>query len=404
MTFELRPSTFELRVPRRRGLSALLVLVALAVGAILGWAMLANAAIQAQVSGNAAAGLAAEGTAESGLNLGVYYLLHPELAPSLDDSKTYYSGGSNISLGTGAAGTLNSLTIARDPIQTSQYIVSAQASANGGRGNVLVRSSSLRCTLNTEYQVRYALATRSALTLPGSGLRVTVNGDARGDNNLLVNSPSSVTGTLYAQGSNLTTNWQPTPAFPSAATPAYSEINLTKSLLTYVYQGRVCTADQMLLDYNGGTMTTLAMILNPANVFVATGNRTISGNTVLNGTLIVPPSCTYLRINGNLRITPKPGMPALIVGQNLQINGNNRVVRLDGLTWIGSGISSAMGSINGTDIQIYGALMFGGSAPVLDSRVGGTLVINFTPDNLNVPNLCNQYRYPVSARILSYGN
>ena len=51
-----------------------------------------------------------------------------------------------------------------------------------------------------------------------------------------------------------------------------------------------------------------------------------------------------------------------------------------------------------------GSNWLGGTAPTLDNRLGGTLVINFTPDNLNVPDLCNQYRYPVSAKILSYGN
>ena len=51
----------------------------------------------------------------------------------------------------------------------------------------------------------------------------------------------------------------------------------------------------------------------------------VGGTTplVIKGTVIVPPSCMYLRIQGVVQITPKAGMPALICGRDLQINANN---------------------------------------------------------------------------------
>src|SRR5688500_14628068 len=63
------------RAAPRRGAAMLLVLSVLAVAAVLGYAMLSIASIQRQLESNARRGPEAEGLAESGVNLAIYYLL-----------------------------------------------------------------------------------------------------------------------------------------------------------------------------------------------------------------------------------------------------------------------------------------------------------------------------------------
>src|SRR5215207_2703787 len=78
------------RAPRvRRGAALLLVMSVVVVAAVLGYAMLSVTSLQRQMEKNARRGPEAESLAESGVNLAIYYLLHPESAPG-------YPGWANV--------------------------------------------------------------------------------------------------------------------------------------------------------------------------------------------------------------------------------------------------------------------------------------------------------------------
>lgn len=65
----------------RHGIAYLLVLVAVAAAAVMGWAMLSVSSLRAQVAVNATDGVDANALAESGVNLAIYYLRFPDRAP-----------------------------------------------------------------------------------------------------------------------------------------------------------------------------------------------------------------------------------------------------------------------------------------------------------------------------------
>src|SRR5271156_3838177 len=66
---------------RRRGMALVLVVAVLAVAAVLGYAMLSANTLQAEISSNLMNAAGAEYVAESGVNVGMYYLQWPASAP-----------------------------------------------------------------------------------------------------------------------------------------------------------------------------------------------------------------------------------------------------------------------------------------------------------------------------------
>src|SRR5262245_46102234 len=72
----------QLRLQRHRGIALLLVLAAVALAALMGLAMLSNASLSAQISGNAARSASAEYMAESAIQTAAYYLQYPSKMPA----------------------------------------------------------------------------------------------------------------------------------------------------------------------------------------------------------------------------------------------------------------------------------------------------------------------------------
>ena len=94
---------------QRAGLALLLVISVLAFAAIVGFAMLSTASMQAQTTLNSNLALSADALADSGIDLACYYLLNPTKAPKVVPPGGYYDGGT-ISFGPGMPGTVE-LTI-----------------------------------------------------------------------------------------------------------------------------------------------------------------------------------------------------------------------------------------------------------------------------------------------------
>src|SRR3989442_4278586 len=100
---------------RRTGLALVLVVTVLAFAAIVGFAMLSTASMQAQTTLNSNLALSADALADSGVDLGCYYLLNPTKAPKIVPPGGYYNGGT-ITFGPNMPGSVD-LTIT--PINSS---------------------------------------------------------------------------------------------------------------------------------------------------------------------------------------------------------------------------------------------------------------------------------------------
>src|SRR5258706_8927631 len=84
---------FYLMQQRRAGLALLLVIGVLAFAAIIGFAMLSTASMQAQTTLNSNLALSADALADSGVDLACYYLINPSKAPKAVPVGGFYDGG-----------------------------------------------------------------------------------------------------------------------------------------------------------------------------------------------------------------------------------------------------------------------------------------------------------------------
>src|SRR5438034_11280688 len=83
----------QLFCKRRAGLALVLVVTVLAFAAIVGFAMLSTASMQAQTTANSSLALSADALADSGVDLACYYLVNPTKAPKFIPAGGYYDGG-----------------------------------------------------------------------------------------------------------------------------------------------------------------------------------------------------------------------------------------------------------------------------------------------------------------------
>src|SRR4051812_18386867 len=84
----------------RRGIAMILVVVLMAAAAIMGFALLSSASMQAQATRNSRYAYGAESLNQSATNMTLYYLLNPDKADSsrltTNGSTTFYNPGSNV--------------------------------------------------------------------------------------------------------------------------------------------------------------------------------------------------------------------------------------------------------------------------------------------------------------------
>ena len=80
---------------RRRGIALVLVVTVMALAALLGYAMLSAATLQATASTNAISMAVAQSQAESGIHLAIFYLMNPKDAPTPPTMPNYYWAGAN---------------------------------------------------------------------------------------------------------------------------------------------------------------------------------------------------------------------------------------------------------------------------------------------------------------------
>ena len=233
---------------------------------------------------------------------------------------------------------------------------------------------------------------------------MTISGGVTTSGSINIVSPANVTGEITAingttyGGTNV-----------AASTDAQlglihvGDITLYSDLPNYTYQGQPAVARLLSANFAGGTLLDPDVAHNPANVWYTTADRTFTGSTVLNGTLATKTNKS-ITINGNLTITPRPTMPALLVQKNLTLQGTDRRVQLNGMTHIGAKLGGAGATLR-SSIEINGAAFFDAkSSPINTASYLGLIIMRFNADNLHVANVADDLEQPESARILSWQN
>jgi hypothetical protein len=350
----------------RRGIALILVVVVIALTSVMGYAMLSSSMLQKSVYGNAGRAAAADGLAESGVNLAMYYLTHPNSIPG---GGTYWAGtgGADVALGS-LTGTINVAVTTAGTDGRTYEIVSIGKS--GGTDSV---SRTLRCRVQSnKYVVRHGALFNTIVTLPYNAI---IEGDVATNGRLnlstlgLVSTVVNGSGfaTLYTANPKPRDGFKPFYATPVLA-PATSDVN---TYHTYRYNGVTYSAEQLLVaslvGVQGVVTKTVSPGSNPLGVFYVIGNTALLDNVTIEGTLIVEGNLTIQ--GNNITITPREGMPALIVTGYMEVQQPigvaPRTITLNGVTYIGNqlrGTGAAYSPIN-TTLNINGALIVPGGTP-----------------------------------------
>jgi len=355
----------------------ILVVFLMAVCAIMGFALLSSASMQAQAGRNATSAVSAESMTQTGANLALYYLMYPENADTslmtTTNGISYYNPGATLpSLTLSDGSRVTRIDVA--PTST-KFNYNVDVTANSGTtDNAITRSTRNVVAVEARYIPRYAFSSNATFTLPLTWTTSSLNGSVRVDGGfggLL----TSVTGLLFG-----TTN-APTPAYPRKACPSYSDLNITKYISSgqYVYNGGTFTANYI----SSGTIDSTKLIganpaTNPGNVFYVTNDSDISGTINFNGTLVVPTGKSLTVRNGAVTITAKPGYPALVVGEDLIFKDIGRKLTVNGVCWIGDDLLGT-GTLPSGTLTVNGALMFGGTSPAIGGLLGVTsrIIVNY---------------------------
>jgi len=403
---------------RRRGVAMLLVLGVVGIAAVLGYAMLASASLQRQVSANSAATVGAQGMAESGVNLAMYYLQWPgewkgfpatyPQSEEYDRNGLYWTGtgGQFVEVGSPAVGSVKVSVVRSDPDVRWQYDIEAVGRAAGSSVERKVKAT---VWVNAEFKVKDAASFTNDVTLT-AGSRAGVSG--QGNGNVYSNGGLVIRSTAAVYGSGVrrktvsspvtpTSGWKTAPVVPQVVPKNLSEI---RSYLEYESPAGTVRNGQVLSITAIGDGQAVPRLeptaSNPAGIYYAPGNFTIKGNGEVRGTLIVQGN---LNIDGaNTKVQQAlSGFPALLVGGDVSfinlVGASNLTVT--GLAWVGGRVDAlALTPV----LNVNGSLMVGGTTPIFPVTLGGKVNLTFDPATTVLPDFSEIGRSAVSVKILSW--
>lgn len=361
-----------------RGMAMLMVLAAVVVAAIVSYAVLSTASLSVQSRIEQRDAIRKSGVAEDGARLAMHYLLEPgeleaaNLSPGLDNA-VFWAGANNVHLGNDSTqAVLADITVV-NPSAHVYDIVSMSTTIDGTTQQVRAR---VRGVPNV-WKTNAALQTNSASEL-SSGIRVS--GDIWTDANFTAS--GVVTGVAYSGGTK-------PPAATGDPVPAFEELALVKAAENggwYTYNGASCRG-----DFIYGTSLLLAPIPNLDNtgrVFFYTGTEPLTLSLSLSnfsGTIVVLNSSLHLK-DKNAYITPRPGLPGLIVRDDIKLLAQEEL-RVNGLLYLGGVLSS---SDSAAIVRVTGAILHSGPASAFLKNSGsfhGLCYAIFNATNANVPGL-----------------
>jgi hypothetical protein len=386
-------------------MALVIVVCVMALAAVLSYALLSSAAIQATASANGMSAAIAEAQAESGVHLAMYYLLNPTHAPTLTNG--YWPGADNITFattGSSATQMAGSVSVSVTNPSTNIYDVisvgSSGASNSIGAG-VVTRTISLQITVGTSYLIQQAGIFNGNSTI-GKNVTITSSGDAIQSSGTVTinNSGAIVSGNILAPGlvgpagQPINGSWLAT----NSASPAPTLANIN-DYITYTYQGQTYNATPL----SSGTISSSSMpsvnpVSNPLNVYyLSSGDITLTGNVSLTGTLVA--------VNGNLivqgasnAITAPSGMPAMVIGKQLIIKNANAGLAVNGVVYANTGVSTS-GNTTGSSVTVNGALLIS-SGNITPNTA--TMQVTYNSTYTSVPALTTTDQTPVSVKITSW--
>jgi hypothetical protein len=376
---------------KRAGLALVLVISVLAFAAIIGFAMLSTASMQAQTTLNSNLALSADALADSGIDLACYYLVNPSKAPKTVPAGGFYDGGT-ISFGPNMPG---SVDLAITSLGNNDYkIVSV------GKAGMRNLSHTVTATVHIDpgFQVKSLVAFNVPAILP---LTATINGDVQA-NGLLTNLGrinGALISPLSALGSGLILNGVLAPTDSNQMTiPTVATLT---NYSTYTYRGKTYSAVTITGLPTGTTLG--PSDTNPAGIFRYSGVLTMNHSVSITGTLIIENGDLNISGGGNV-ITPVDGFPAVIAKGNLFVRGpllpsaSPRDLTANGIVWVGGSMKTS-GIVTNASLDIKGALLFGSGS--VDPLFGARLTISANTNKTTNVNLATNIP-PPSAKVLTY--
>lgn len=408
-------------LPRRRGVALLLVLGVVIMASVLGYAMLSSAAMNKQVSHNAAVSASAEGLAESGVNLAVYYLQHPDRSPAYEPYKTYPlseafdrdalfwqgTNGQFVDFGDPSVGQVKVSVSRPDETNRWQYHITAFGRAPG---STLDRRAEATVHVNAEYRFDHATLTNGDVLWPGQS---RVEGDSYSNGGNGLRTGASITGRGFRRKSSTSStspqggDWEPPVGAPRVL-PKYSEL---RSYLKYELPAGQINSAKVLDSTTLGSPGLLGIGAfggrlepttdNPAGIYYAPGDLTIYHDTQVNGTLIVRGN---LKVLGHaIAIRAKPGFPALIVGQSVDYGlvSLGPTMRVYGVMYVAGRVDTSLLTLFPT-LEVDGAMLVRGGTPVFPLLSTAGVRVTHNRELAHVPDFSEIGRTPISIAVLDW--
>jgi hypothetical protein len=364
-TMNKRPAMIQ-----RRGMTMVLVTSVVAISAVLAASILATASLRSQMGRDSALTEQAQALADSGMDLACYYFQNPMLAPSLG-AGDYWTGATGVNFGGAGTADINVKKNADGHFDVSSRGVVIHA------GQAYARSSQARVNAQAGFLARNAVAMNGVATLLNG--YCTMHGPVQSQGALT--NVGAIYGDVTAAG--FTNNGYLHPGSLINIISGMSVVPPAANLRDYsTYQMNGATwSAKTITSVTAGTVLGPTAD-NPAGVFKVAGSLTLPDNVTINGSLLVDGT---LNVNGNVTINATPGLPALVVKNDIVLRSLvPRTLNAAGLSWVGGAIKS--GSLAKGSLNFHGALLFGGSGSV-DALYAGTLNVWSEPAKVGQTNL-----------------
>ncbi|HEY0009608.1 MAG TPA: hypothetical protein VGB55_12850 [Tepidisphaeraceae bacterium] len=372
-----------------RGIALIMVIMAVGLASVMAVAVLATAQMRATIAGVGQSRLQGQYLAQSGLNLAVYYIEHPEASPvPLKDGywgSVHYPGENNLRL----SPLLGELTITVVNTAIGQLTVTSVATIDEQK-----TTATAKISLRKSRTFEYASFNRSGLTLNSLS---TVTGGLYTDGAISPPATGQVSGTIVAANGALLPGGQP---FNPAESTEYPISLIDYYAPTYFYQGRRCTA-QTLPQTVGLLLPIQDIFNNPANVwYVKDNNTTFSQPLTMVGTIVTARNRSAI-FTSSVTITPFPDMPALVVGKDLEMRNAGRTVRLNGVTYVG-GLLRGNSTATGSTLRVNGAFISGNSGWPVHSSFRASLNLQHNASAATVSGFADELEKITSLHIDSW--
>ena len=311
----------------RRGGAMVFVLVAVAVAAVLSYALLNVASLDVAGTRSKLAATQDEATAEAAARLAVHYLAHPEQSPEAarsyrEDGGFFYRGQAGLRLVDDAGAPAAEVTVTPRP-DGRHYDLRAVSGDRAVRAVVRLTPGGVRPVA--------AVQARGSESL-GEDVRITgdlwIESVYKG-----ADEDSWVSGTVYSGGN------RPTGAAGEKPVPDFDALTLVRELIDgdgwYTYNGERCRAQKLdketIADPPGKHWR------NPGRVYYWDDSDksvlvNLPDNRTFRGTLVsLKKDVEFLK---SVTIQPEPGLPAVVTPEQLKMK-DKAIVTLRGVAYVG---------------------------------------------------------------------